>query len=179
MAEMMIAKRRTAEVLEFRDGRGDHAVFTIDEQPERHYFALSIESSFGGYSYAWSSPGASFREFLCRISFDYLIGKMVGHDEVFDGEETTREVKKAIIALRKDGCSADEARDAWPESDFDTESDFERWCADTELFRGREPWFLQRSCPGRRSREFTALYERFWPALREAIEPKKAAAANG
>jgi hypothetical protein len=162
-------RRRTAEVLEFR-ARGEYATFTIDAKSDVHYYALSIDSSFGGYSYAWSAPGDNFNAFLCRLDCSYVLGKMVGHDEVFDGEGTTNAVRKAIIELRKDGeCDRDDARAEWPKRDFERQGDFERWCEHTVLFRGREPWFFHQTCGGDRTREFTALYELFWPLLRAAL----------
>jgi hypothetical protein len=158
-------KRRVAEVIEIHAER-EYAVFSIDQQPERSYYALAIESSFGGFSYAWSSPGRSFYDFLAGISVDYVLGKMVGRDEVFDGEATSRAIRKDILRMRRKGeCSAEEARDEWPPNEFDGDCAFWDWCRDTELFKDRDAHLYYETCSGPRARDFIRLYEVFWPIL--------------
>lgn len=171
MAITVSAKRRTAEVIELQVGY-DYAVFTIDQQPDRHYYGLGIESSFGGFSYAWSEPGCGFHEFLAKLHLDYVLGKMVGHDQVFDGEATTKAIRWKIVARRRAReCSADEARAEWPESEFEHEFDFHDWIGNTEMFKQDAPWEFYRTCGGQRSREFGALYNLFWAGLAKELVP--------
>lgn len=169
-------RRRSADVFEFK-AKGEYAVFIVDDQRDRTpgrsgYYVLAIESSFGGFAYAWGDPGRDFRAFLCGLNLDYVRGKMVGHDLVFDAEGTTRAVRREIMTLRRDGSfNREDAREAWPESDFDHECDFVRWmdAIDTRLYEGLAPRELSRQCGGRRTQEFTALYNQFWPLLRAAL----------
>lgn len=88
MTLITAARRRTAEVIELHKRR-EYAVFTIDDNPDRGYFGLGIESSYGGFAFAWSHPGRSFREFLAQLNLGYVLSKMVCPAESeFDGEET-------------------------------------------------------------------------------------------
>lgn len=106
----VVVKRRMAEIIEIR-AKGEYVVFTIDNQAERHHYGLCIESSFGGFSYAWSDPGCNFNEFLAKLNLGYVLGKMVGDDSVFDGEATTRSIRLGIIERRRArDCTAEEAR---------------------------------------------------------------------
>jgi hypothetical protein len=149
--------------------RQEYAVFTITSRGTG-YHMLAIESSFGGYSYAWGSPGTDFREFLARLNVDYVLGKMVGRDEVFDGEGTADAIRKEIRRMRRAReCSKEEANAAWPESDFDSERDFDEWMRRDELFKDSEPWSFHATCGGRRTQEFAALYKLFWPAFAEEL----------
>lgn len=170
-----VIKRRTAEVIEIHY-QHEYAVFTIDSQPERNYYGLSIESSYGGYSYAWSHPGDSFRDFLARISVDYVLGKMVGRDEVFDGEATSLEIRKDIIKLRRHHeCTEDEARAEWPPREFDGDYAFWDWLKETKLFKDNDAHMYYATKPGFRACQFTALYEKFWPILRAELKKPVAA----
>jgi len=165
------ARRRTAEVIELHAGH-EYAVFTIDAQPERNYYGLGIQSSFGGFSYAWSQPGSGFKEFLAQLNLGYVSGKMVGRDEEFDGEATTKAIRKEIVARRRAReCSADEARAEWPGSEFEHEFDFHDWTGNTEMFKQDSPWEFYQTCGGQRSREFTALYNLFWAAFAKELVP--------
>lgn len=171
-AGTVTCRRRHAEVLEFR-ARGEYAVFYIDDRRERApgrsgYYTLAIESSFGGFAYAWGDPGRDFRGFLAQLNLDYVRSKMVGFDVAFDGEATTRAVKEALVELRRaQGCDRETAREAWPESEIENECDFGRWldALPARLYDQLSAWELGRQGPGRRAHEFTALYEQFWPLL--------------
>jgi len=163
-----IVRRRTAEVIELRVGY-DYAIFTIDQQPERSYFGLGIESSYGGYSYAWSVPGCDFRHFLADLDLSYVLGKMVGRDEEFDGDATVRDIRTDIVRLRlARKITAEVARYEWPTSEFEHVGEFYDWCNGTKVFR-EDTHYYYKSAPGQRAREFAALYEKFWPVLAKEL----------
>jgi len=162
MTDREPAKRRTAEVIELR-AKSNFAIFTIDQQPERRYYGLSIWSSFGGFAYAWSHPGCEFYKFLADLDRSYVLGKMVGRDDEFDGEATTKAVRQAILERRRTReCEAGEAREEWPEYEFDSDSDFNDWMANTQMFRDEDPWDFRQTRDGPRSQDFIALYDLFW-----------------
>lgn len=163
-------KRRTAEVIEIHADR-EYAVFSIDQQPERSYYALGIESSYGGFSYAWSQPGTDFRSFLAGLNLDYVLSKMVGRDEEFDGEATSLAIRKDIVRMRREGkCSAEEARDEWPPKEFDGDCAFWDWLKETSLFKDCDAHGYYTTCNGPRARDFVRLYEVFWPLLAGELE---------
>lgn len=109
-----------------------------------------------------------------RAGLDYVLGKMVGLDEVFDGEATSKAIREDILrARRAKECSAEEARAEWPPKEFDSECEFWEWCGDTELFKNSEAHLYYETCDGRRAHSFARLYEVFWPIL--AAELSKAA----
>lgn len=160
--------RRIAEVIELRIGH-ERATFTIDQQPERRYFALSIESTYGGYSFAWTHPAGDFKRFLAELNVGYVMGKMVGSDRVYSGERTAsairEELDRLVAAGEVDPGEAEDEHLLVDEVESSSVVDFSQWCDETRVFREREPWLFQRDGPGPREREFAALYEIFWPAL--------------
>ena len=165
-----LISRRTAEVLEFRCGH-EYAVFTVDEQPARHYYALGIESSYGGFSNAWSHPGPDFRAFLAELDCGYVLSKMVHADQEYDGDGTTRAIREEIVRMRRSGkCDASTARAAWPSATLDSEVEFWEWARENGLFE-EEQWYFIATMPGPRARDFARLYEHFWPALAAALCP--------
>lgn len=168
MTAVATARRRTAEVIELHAGH-EYAVFTIDAQPERNYYGLGIQSSFGGFSYAWSQPGSGFKEFLAQLNLGYVLSKMVGRDEEFDGEATVKGIRADIVSMRRAReITAEVARYEWPSSEFEHVGEFHDWCQDTKVFSdGSHEYY--RSAPGQRAREFAALYEKFWPALAKEL----------
>lgn len=63
---------------------------------------ISIVSSYGNYAHTWGDCGHSFKEFLLDIEFDYFMGKAIKTNlHEYDGEETLKEVRKAILSGRK------------------------------------------------------------------------------
>lgn len=82
--------------------QGDICTFFIDSQPRQ--YTLCINSTYGnGYSYCWSDPGMSFKEFLVKRDEGYLTGKMVPDQDVFDPHKTGQELKKQILKWRRAG----------------------------------------------------------------------------
>lgn len=183
-------ERRTAEVLRFRIGH-EYAVFTIENEPEQRRYGLGIESSYGGYVYAWTHPGGDFKGFLAQLDLGYVLSKMVGHDRAFDGQATADAIRKEIWQARRAGMGrlprgyygesmdAETARAEWDSVPtlFESEGDFERWQGETEFFKSDEPWRFYQDGPGARSREFTRLYEVFWPAFAAELRKDLASAA--
>lgn len=175
-------RRRTAEVFDFCIGY-EHAVFTIDQEPGCRRFGLSIEGSFGGYAFSWTHPGGDFKRFLAGLDCSYVLGKMVGRDEVFDGQATADAIRKEIWQARRagagrrttdyfgDGMDAETARAEWDSvpSAFESEVDFDHWQGDTEFFKNDEPWRFYQTCPGARANDFRRLYELFWPVFRAEL----------
>ena len=164
---------KTAEVHVFRKNH-EYATFMLFEQPRVNdphtgYFALAIESSFGGFSYAWGCLGVDFKRFLSRVECDYIMKKMCsGEQQVFDGDRTTKLIRELIVSKRRTGDgTAEEAREAWPESTLESEVEFADW--DREQSFLSDGWELACYGHGRREHEFNALYQLFWPMLREAL----------
>lgn len=172
----MKIERRTAEVWEFHEGH-EYAVFTVYIRPNDSYFSLSIESSFGGYAFAWTHPGGDFYKFLAGLNLDYVKGKMVGRDEVYDSVETSREIRKEILQLRREkSVSAEVALKEWMEADeveSGGEIEFSQWCQDSDLFRDSEPYLLYRTTDSARARDFARMYEMFWPAFSAELRETK------
>lgn len=169
-------KRRTCEVIELHIGL-DYVVFTIDDNPDRHYHNLSIEGSYGGYAFAWNAPGPDFKGFLAKLNVDYVRGKMIGGEpEEFDGDETRTELNKEIDVMLTDGrCSSEQADEEREEiSSIDDITTFWLWAKDRELFKGYDIHEFIRTCGGPRHRDFTALYEKFWPAFARELTIGKA-----
>jgi len=169
-----LVQRRTAHVFHFRNDQ-EYAVFTLDQDPSRLYFALSIESSFGGFSYAWSHPGNCFYTFLIgqtRYS-DYVCGKMTGRDEVFDGAKTSVEIRKELLQGRRElRWSKEEVREEWDRIPkiFDGVIDFHEWTKETELFQQYAAQEFYMTSRGPRARGFVALHQLFWPAFAKELE---------
>lgn len=162
--------------------RWDYATFVVvqrydDETPDRGYFMLAIESSFGnGYAYAWGNPGPDFVEFLAG-QLDapwYVAGKMCqGDPEVVDWEESTRRCKRRILEMRRAGdCTADEARAAWPDSEFESEGEFWVWAREQDVVTDVHEEIVSR--PGYRYNQFMGLHKMFWAEFATQLRAAKA-----
>jgi len=79
---------------------GDSASVIIYESEGR----VVINSSFGDWSYAWHHRGSkTVAEFICDLDKSYMGGKMLGSSiSMFDEEATLKEVKKTIVAARRE-----------------------------------------------------------------------------
>jgi hypothetical protein len=100
-------------------------------------------SDYGGFEHWWGSVGGDpERSYLIRtLAFiadvekdpGYFIRKLCyGKKDLYDGDQTLKEIKKHIIEYRRDGSyTKDEARDLWNEFDYydieGEEYDFNRW----------------------------------------------------
>lgn len=166
-----MAKVEKVDVFKCRSvDRWDYANFVVvqrydSEDPTVGYFMLAIESSYGnGYAFAWTHPGACFYTFLANQLADpwYVASKMCqGDPREIDWDATLREVRKRIVDLRRrQECTADEARAAWPDSFEDGEYAFWSWARDQDLLRAVHEDIHQ--VPGHRYRQFMGLHKAFW-----------------
>lgn len=131
-----------------------------------HYNMLAIDSSFGGFVNAWThiGEGTHFHQFLGRQTDpSYLGKKFVTDDEnPIDWEKTTTNIQDVIVQMRKAGeCTAEEARDAWPESLFTCEYDYANWDRDQSLLGESAREIVTMLSP--RKREFLGMWEHLWP----------------
>ena len=82
-----------------REGAGDWSIFLLDERGG----VLSVQSDYGDYAYCWPRHGrASFKHFLCELDTDYLIDKLGGRPEYFNGPASIKQVKRRIIEARRE-----------------------------------------------------------------------------
>jgi len=146
--------------------------FVIDSSG---YF--SAVSDYGNYAFQWSAfgEGVDFRDFLCSLNSDYLMGKL-GRRDWFDSTKTHGKIKRIIIEMRKDGSVTKEAaRDVWEDmpNPCDTETDYR------EYLEGK--WgFFQDLC-GIMDYDFppdlmafaTRLYPRLVGEMRQEIKKEK------
>lgn len=164
-------RRRVSETIEIQIGC-DQVTFTVDVAEDRQHYGLAISGSYGGYTYVWSSIGSSFAKFLADLDVSYAGGKMVGRDEVFDGERTARAIRVAILDERRCGnFDRETARNEWDEvpDEFDHEVDYHRW---TEHTGFDDPHYFWCTKGGSRSQDFTHMFQRFWPAfVAELLHP--------
>lgn len=164
--------------------RWDYATFVVLQRYDEAkfaegrggYFMVAIESSYGhGFAYAWSHPGKSFCDFLCRCDEYYLCSKFCsGEQDPADWEETCVEIRRTICKRRAERrCSAAAAREAWPDSLFESETDFSNWNDGQKLLPHAYEYIT--TCPSPRKRDFLALYKTFWSAFREQLTAAKVA----
>lgn len=101
--------KSTCEKYTLKFNKGwDYAVITIDDTG-----IFQCHSSFGNFSYHWTSFGKSFKKFLCDINSDYILNK-VSNQDYFNGSKYSKKTKNAIIELRtKHEIEKEEARELW------------------------------------------------------------------
>lgn len=168
MADVKI-EHRTVDVFDIR-AKHEYAKFIIDSTPGHH--TLAIDSSYGGFAFAWTHPGGCFYEFLAGLNRGYATVKLVGRvDEKFDPERTALEIKQAIIAFRKDRTfTKSAARDEWNLlEDFEHEGHYWDWLCATQFEDGHE---FYRTKPGPQSEDFGHLYDLFWPLLAKTLHDR-------
>ena len=99
------------EKYDIRWGRGEWAIFSIDEKTG----LIQCHSSFGDWSYQWPNHGRkSLKHFILELERDwqYLLGKV--SDKVFDFEKSVKKWKRIILEdRRKYSIKKDEAREAY------------------------------------------------------------------
>lgn len=102
---------------------------------------FSAVSDFGNYAFLWRAHGCSdFREFLLRAErdSDYFIGKL-SPGEVYDGDETMKEIKKGLqeaLESKEITREAMEQELRTIEDEYCIESDeeaFNVWASETKL----------------------------------------------
>lgn len=99
-------------------------------------------TDYGNCAFKWTHHGCNdFREFIAKIQAgrqnDYYIKKLFGHRDVFDGEETLKEIKRHILTYRYENQYTKEyARKEWDLlGDYYDESEFGfgRWLEETNI----------------------------------------------
>ncbi len=135
-----------------------------------HDGAVTTISDYGNYSYWWGSTGMSdIREFLIKISVDYMLGKMAPQSE-FDGEAAKKFIKEHILDLRRAGdLTKEEAREEWDlieNADFYDAHGFgyHDWCNSSSI-EGRYE-FYQSDTP----KQAKLFAERVWPYFIAALK---------
>jgi hypothetical protein len=135
---------------------------------------LFANTDYGNYSHEWTHAGNCFRRFMLSINPDQLLNKAAIKE--YDGTETERAVRRAILELRrKRELTSEQARDEWDLVDefIDEHRDgFALWYTSTNLEETNE--FYQRSYPAQ-ARQFAAVV---WPVLCEALRAELAAEAD-
>lgn len=106
---------------------------------------FSAVSDFDNYAFLWSAHGQpDFRLFLLEAETDddYFIRKL-SPGKVYDGDESEKNIRRAIVGARRDGLIRKEAaRRTWRElSDynFHFEAEFYRWYYDDMVVTALEP----------------------------------------
>jgi hypothetical protein len=96
-----------------------------------------------------------------------------GEQKVFDAEATQKYIREQIVDWRRTYSSSakgkkEAARRTWVDvEDIECPTTFSEWAENQKLFD--EAWEMSVYGPGRRTIEFKALYELFWPMLCEAL----------
>lgn len=131
-------------------------------------------SDWGDWSYRWNprgyeeGDGRDFRHFILSCNDDYLLRKIAPKQE-WDDDATLKNVKEAILGMRRDGgWTKEEARDEWSLLDhcegMSNEFNFWDWAKDTKLSDTYELGCYKYST---QAQMFLA---RCMPRLREAIK---------
>jgi len=116
----MFVKKTTSEIYEIRK-HGEYANISLREwsKPELQQFGgeMMVHSSFGSWAYTWGATGQPFKHFLARLTFDYMMGKLMGPEtEVFDAEASIKNAMKELIQARRDEkWDKDAVREAYNE----------------------------------------------------------------
>ena len=81
---------------------------------------ISITSSYGNWSYIWSSmgEGVTLREFFSSAGESYLAAKLFGHEnrDIFNTNDAVKDIKDDIMFERRGGyLSKEKARLLWNE----------------------------------------------------------------
>ena len=75
---------------------------------------IALHTSHGDWQNSWSCPGMPFKEFLTTLDDSYLMNKLGGRQEWFDGDATLKQLKRDIInSRREESISASDAREAY------------------------------------------------------------------
>lgn len=140
---------------------------------------ISITSSFGNWSYIWSSmgEGTKLSEFFSQANSGYLSNKLMGRAErkVFDLDDAVKDVKKDIIEERRNTpefLSKEKARslfDAIDELGEDYEGSssegFANAFSDSRTLMNWNPDFWETSWGFRDSPSFCTLHDEIIPMI--------------
>jgi len=149
---------------------GEHGTFFVrtGERYRNTWLQLTVQSTFGTFGYTFGAIGGTAAAFLSDVSFDYLMGKLMGNDAmVFDAATTARSVKELIVRhRRRDDLSNHEARQLWDalEEAVDlhhpSEDLFFVALSEEPLFFDWEVWDIARRVP---SPQAVGFWEKLWP----------------
>lgn len=109
--------------------------YTIRKQPHGPWARIWITddgcfttiSDHGNFGYWWGSPGQEFRKFLCSCDDYYIISKLSGGQEEFDGDATKKVINERLKELHRDGEDTRAESELLGESEFDDPVGFARW----------------------------------------------------
>ncbi len=102
----------TAKVYKLRGEPNDFAWAIITIRSWKGGGQIDVQSDYGNYAYLWASIGnQDFREFLCKVGFDYFMGK-AHHKRGYqvDWDATAENLKRLVLVARREGMDADKAR---------------------------------------------------------------------
>lgn len=97
--------KSTMETYNIRKG-GEWATVCMsrwaDEKERRFGGEILIHSSFGNFANSWGACGMDFRAFLCKVSYQYFMDKVLPNEHTeFDRDGTIVALKKAVIEGRR------------------------------------------------------------------------------
>lgn len=80
---------------------------------------ISIVSSYGNYSYYFSSTGMNFKDFLSKLNFDYFMKKTYPKYMKFNFEDTINQYKATILEDRRNqDITKEEALEYWEDLNY-------------------------------------------------------------
>ncbi len=150
---------------------GETHFVTLNE----HRNSITIESSYGDFSFCWidgAFAGRTFKEFLSDLSFDYLMGKLTGGKVMIVNVAKTLEGMKAeVLADRKEGrMSKEKAREAYEELGLIDEGIDERdlW---GEIYRSDALGHFSGNIEMKweKRRELLSVWEEVWTPFRDQV----------
>lgn len=190
------------EAYQVRGGHGDYEWATIlirgfqatgnDGQP-REVGEILIHSSFGSWAYQWGHLGQPFKGWIAGCDDrSYVAEKFLGSKaRVFDGDATVRELRRRIIAWRREGdFDKDQARVVWDwieENEIELSTSADSFCncmyggaRDCEVDGRRrtrgffdEPWELTYTTL---DHQFAGFWRDIMPPFQEALRAELAQA---
>lgn len=139
-------------------------------------------SDHGNHGYWWGSPGGEFRRFLTHCDDSYLIGKLSGGQQEYDGEATRQAIRDTLKRLHDEGEDTHEELIRLADAELSEIPGFTRWVDDPgEESGGRilgyeERCFLAVYRPPIRVQMFV---KHIWPHFIEQLRAELASEANG
>jgi hypothetical protein len=172
-----------------RTGNGSKTLRRYNVRDDKEWLGLfvigddgyfSTVSGYGNYAYFWSHAGEDFRRFLCDVDSCYLLGKLCGRRDEYDGKATVKAVKRHILEQRRSGgFDREEARKEWDilseHSQLEAREWFGMWVGQTEI--GDAPEFAVYEYPSDARWFAKRVMPAFQAMLRAELAAEKAHAA--
>jgi hypothetical protein len=99
---------------------GEHATIVVQawQGGDREQGEILINSSHGSWGYQWGNLGLPLKYFLTRVSFDYLMGKLLRGDlREFDQAASEKAWKIDLLRARRErDLDQDQANEVWNDS---------------------------------------------------------------